>query len=74
MKARDWRLVGDEEILKSQQDLKKDLFNLRFQAATEALDNHAKIGQIRRDLARIETVLWERRQPSKVESKVDSTL
>ncbi len=74
MKARDWRLVGDEEILKSQQDLKKDLFNLRFQAATEALDNPAKIGQIRRDLARIETVLWERRQPSKVESKVDSTL
>ena len=62
MKAGDWRLVGDEEILKSQQDLKKELFDLRFQAATEALDNPARIGQIRKDLARIQTVLWERTQ------------
>ena len=73
MKARDWRLVGDEEILKSQQDLTKELFNLRFQAATEALDNPAKIGQIRKDLARIQTVLWERRQQYKVENTVENT-
>jgi large subunit ribosomal protein L29 len=60
MKASDLRMFGDEEILKSQQDLKKELFDLRFQAATEALDNPARIRQIRKDLARIQTVLWER--------------
>lgn len=63
MKAQEWRLVGDEEIDKSEKDLKKELFDLRFQAATEALENPARIGQIRKDLARIQTVLRERRQP-----------
>jgi len=62
MKARDWRLVGDEEILKSRGDLKKELFDLRFQAATEAVENPARIRQIKKDLARIETVLRERAQ------------
>lgn len=73
MKARDWRLVGDEEILKSQQDLKKEMFDLRFQAATEALDNPARIRQIKKDLARIQTVLWERAQgkPSEGENPND---
>jgi len=68
MKAQDWRLVGDEEILKSQQDLKKELFDLRFQAATEALENPAKIGLIRKDLARIKTILWERERAGSRES------
>jgi len=73
MKASDLRLFGDEEILKSQQDLKKELFDLRFQAATEALDNPARIRQIRKDLARIQTVLWERNQgrPSEGEDPND---
>ena len=62
MKARDWRLVGDEEILKSRGDLRKELFDLRFQAATEAVENPARIRQIKRDLARIETVLGERQR------------
>ncbi len=60
MKASEWRLVGDEEMLKSEQDLKKELFDLRFQAATEALENPARMRQIRRDLARIQTVRRER--------------
>ncbi|MBN2491148.1 MAG: 50S ribosomal protein L29 [Planctomycetes bacterium] len=60
MRARDWRLVGDEEILKSRADLKKELFALRVQAATEALENPARIRQIIKDLARIETVFGER--------------
>lgn len=60
MKASEWRLVGDEEMLKSEHDLKKELFDLRFQAATEALENPARMRQIRRDLARIQTVKRER--------------
>lgn len=64
MKAHDWRLTGEEEILKSRADLKKELFNLRFQAATEAVENPARIRMIKRDLARIETVLTERRRAS----------
>jgi large subunit ribosomal protein L29 len=68
MKAHDWRLVGDEEIRKAQGDLKKELFDLRFQAATEALDNPARIGQIRKDLARIQTVIWERARTSSADT------
>ena len=62
MKAHDWRLVGDEEIEKSRADLRRELFDLRFQAATDSLENPARIQLIRRDLARIETVLNERRR------------
>ena len=68
MKAQDWRLVGEEEILKSRIDLKKELFDLRFQAATDSLENPARIRQIKRDLARIATVLNERRRAPAGES------
>ena len=68
MKAHDWRLVGDEEIQKARDDLKKELFDLRFQAATEALDNPARIGQIRKDLARIQTVIRERARTSSTDT------
>lgn len=68
MKAHDWRLVGDEEMQKARDDLKKELFDLRFQAATEALDNPARIGQIRKDLARIQTVIWERVRTSSADT------
>lgn len=60
MKAQEWRLVGEEEIAKSKADLKQELFDLRFKAATEALENPARIRHIKRDLARIATVLNER--------------
>lgn len=42
-------------------DLKEELFNLRFQYATRQLTNHARIREVRRDIARIQTLLreWE---------------
>jgi len=73
MKAHDWRLAGDEEIQKSRVDLKRELFDLRFQAATDSLENPARIGMIKRDLARIETVLgeWRRAPADGTESAAD---
>ena len=41
-------------------DLKEELFNLRFQNATGQLDNSARLGQVRKDIARVETLLRER--------------
>jgi len=41
-------------------DLKKDLFMLRMQHATNHLDNHTKISAVRRDIARVKTVLREK--------------
>ena len=48
----------DDEFLK----LKKERFNLRFQRATGQLENTARVRQVRRDIARINTILGERRR------------
>ena len=52
--------MGDEELVHRLSDARKELFNLRFQLATGQLDNPARIGQVRRDIARMLTVLRER--------------
>ena len=41
-------------------EAKEELFNLRFQNATGQLDNSARLGQVRKDIARVETLLRER--------------
>jgi len=46
----------DDEVLK----LKKEQFNLRFQRATGQLENTSRVRQVRRDIARIKTILGER--------------
>ena len=51
-----------DEILK----LKKEQFNMRFQKATGQLENTARVGQVRRDIARMKTILNE--QAAKVKS------
>ena len=53
----------DEAALRQQRtDARQELFNLRFQLATGKSVNTARIGQLRKDIARIETVLRERRE------------
>ena len=60
MKARELR-GRDRAALQSQLlDLKKEQFNLRFQRATGQLENTARVREVRRDIARIRTVLGER--------------
>jgi large subunit ribosomal protein L29 len=54
------RGLGDDEIVTRLREAKEELFNLRFQVATGQLDNNRRLQSIRRDIARIYTVLRER--------------
>ncbi len=60
MKAKELREMSVEELNVKLNDLKKDLFNLRFQNATNQLDNPMKIVDVRHDIARIKTVIREK--------------
>ena len=60
MKANEIRNLSVEELDKQLSDLKKDLFMLRMQHATNHLDNPIKISTVRRDIARVKTVLREK--------------
>jgi len=60
MKANEIRNLSVEELDKRLADLKKDLFMLRMQHATNHLDNPIKISNVRRDIARVKTVLREK--------------
>ncbi len=59
MKASDVRKMSAAELEAKLSDLKKDLFQLRLQNATNQLDNPMKIAQVKRDIARIKTIIRE---------------
>ena len=50
----------DKELAQALVDAKKELFNLRFQNATNQLDNTARIKEVRKNIARIQTVITEK--------------
>jgi large subunit ribosomal protein L29 len=54
------RELGDEELVIGLREAKEELFNLRFQVATGQLDNNRRLHTVRRDIARIYTVMRER--------------
>jgi large subunit ribosomal protein L29 len=58
--AEELRQLEDDQLIDRLSDTRRELFNLRFQYATGQLDNSARLGQVRRDIARINTVLRER--------------
>ena len=60
MKAKDLREKSIEELRNSQAELKEQLFKLRFQKATGQIQNPVKIRLVRKDIARLETILAER--------------
>ena len=60
MKASEIRSLSVDELQSKLVDLKKDLFMLRMQHATNHLDNPTKISAVRRDIARVKTVLSEK--------------
>jgi len=60
MKPGEMRRLTDQELLREYDDRMRELFNLRYQASTEQLENPALIRQTRRDVARIKTLLRER--------------
>jgi large subunit ribosomal protein L29 len=59
MKATDLRAKSKDELRDELVSLKKEQFNLRFQAASGQLENTARVKQVRRDVARIQTILTE---------------
>ena len=63
MKAKELRDLSDEELAKRLADTRADLFNLRFQAATGALENTTRLRLAKRNIARILTVQEERAHP-----------
>ena len=53
------RDMGDDELATRLAESREELFNLRFQHVTGQLDNYSRLGQLRKDIARIETLLRE---------------
>lgn len=60
-KAGQMRQMGTDELQKELDERHQELFNLRFQKASGQLENTARLAQVRREVARLATVLRERR-------------
>ncbi len=60
MKVEEIRKMSDEELSNELASLKEELFKLRFQHATNQLDNPAQIAQVKRDIARVLTIKREK--------------
>jgi large subunit ribosomal protein L29 len=60
MRARELRELSVDELSHKERDLKEELFNLRFQRATGQLENLMRLTQVKRDIARVKTVLREK--------------
>ncbi|MBT5570681.1 MAG: 50S ribosomal protein L29 [Alphaproteobacteria bacterium] len=61
MKPVDIRAKSEDELRDQLRDLKKEAFNLRFQQASGQLENTSRVRDVRRDIARVQTILSERR-------------
>jgi large subunit ribosomal protein L29 len=61
MKAKELRDLSVDDLSKKAAELNQELFNLRFQLHTGHLENSARIPQVRREIARVKTVLREKR-------------
>lgn len=60
MKTKDIREMTDEELVQKVADLKTELFNLRFRMATGQLENPGVIHGVKKDMARVKTIIRER--------------
>jgi large subunit ribosomal protein L29 len=68
LRARDLRDLTDDELDHRLADTRQELFNLRFQAATGAIENSTRLRLAKREIARILTTQHERNSKQKVES------
>ena len=59
MKANEFRQLSEQELGSKLTELKGELFNLRFQLATGQLDNPMRIKSVRKDIARVKTIIRE---------------
>ena len=60
MKAKEIRAMSAAELDSKLTELKKELFNLRFQHATNQLDNPKKLADVKHDIARVKTIIREK--------------
>ena len=65
MKASEVRKMSAKELESKLMELKKDLFNLRLQHATNQLDNPIRIAQVKRDIARVKTIIRQQELASR---------
>ena len=63
-KATDLRAKSDDQLVEELASLKREAFNLRFQAATSQLEKPTRVKEVRRDIARIKTLQGERSRSS----------
>ena len=61
MKAREIRQLSKEELRLKEQEIREEIFSLRFQLSTGEIADHARLTKAKRDMARIKTILRERR-------------
>ena len=59
-KAKDFRALNEGELFEKEKGLSEELFNLRFQQATGQLENVMRVPQVKRDIARLKTILREK--------------
>jgi large subunit ribosomal protein L29 len=67
MKATEMRELNPEELDRKLLDLKQEMFNLRFQHASGQLENPRKLGQTRKTIARVETIIRQTQLKGKKE-------
>jgi large subunit ribosomal protein L29 len=65
MKASEIRDLSDDELIAKSRDLRGELFNVRVKRSTGQLENTARLAELRREIARVETVLREKRGEKK---------
>jgi large subunit ribosomal protein L29 len=72
MKVRELRDKGDSELIEQERELREELFNLRFQHATGQLENTMALVRVKRDIARVKSILRERELVGERERKTSA--
>ncbi len=62
MKTNELRNLNTDDLLKKEKDVREDLFRLRFKHGIRRLENPAKLAQMKKEIARIQTILSEKSQ------------
>ncbi|MAG32059.1 MAG: 50S ribosomal protein L29 [Deltaproteobacteria bacterium] len=65
MQAAELRSLSESELEQKGREFRDELFNARIRRATEQLENTAQLGQLRKDIARVETLLTQKREAGK---------
>ena len=59
MKAKELRKLNHDDLVKKERDLREDYFKLKFQHEIRRLENPARLAELRKDIARVQTVMTE---------------